>query len=132
MGFCFYQHPIYYDQYGLKDFAISAATHTYRWTHDPNDPWWDCTHDSSNHWSLSDSTVGFTGGKYLVVQGEAHQYHVQIGRNAPAKLSFTNLTYRLAGTTTWPVLNVTLEAVQPPYGVSEPQAGQMMVWTNAH
>lgn len=72
-------------------------------------------------------------GPQLIVQGEAHKQHGQIGKVAPAKLLFSDLQYRSSATGSWPLLNVSEYVVDTPYGWDEPAGGQMRVWTaNAH
>ena len=111
-------------------YSISAATHTYMTKkRDGSNTIWDCYSDGQ--WK-AEWLVNFSQGTDMPVQGEVSSIDTQIGRNAPARLTFTNMVYRHAVTLGWLQLNIVLIPPDSPYGNAEPTAGQFENWTNAH
>lgn len=119
-------------QYKIQDFSITHASHRYKVVYDTVDKYWDCSIDNVVKYSYSGANANFSGGSLAVAQGEAHQPHVQIGRNAPAKLAFTDMQYRKQSDGSWPAFNVTLDPADVPCGEDKPVVGQIRVWTNPH
>lgn len=77
------------------------------------------------------SWMGWSSAPYTAVQGEAKAPHVQIGKMAPGALLISAIQYRnLAGT--WLTLDLVTHTPPSPYGIGEPTAGQLQLWTNAH
>ena len=132
-GYCEVQNPTVPSKYDMDTFAVSSATHGYKFQYDTTDAIWDCFLDDSGKAAYTLSFVGFSSSSDLVqAQGEAHAVHGQIGRMYPAKLLLYDMQYRKASDGAWPAVNVTLDPVVFPYGRDEPAVGQLRVWTNAH
>lgn len=133
-AYCEVQSPItpYPEGYAIQSYAISAASHSYGWTYDSVDKYWDCFVDNVGKMSKPSSFVDFTSGTTIDVQGEPKAKHVQVGKMAPGALLFSGMQYRQATTGSWLTVNVTIHTPIPPYGIAEPSAGKMQVWTNAH
>jgi hypothetical protein len=116
--------------YFIHEFTLSAATHTYRWA--LNGLTWECSLDLVVKDWTTVSSIGISRGNAVNGQGEAHELGAQIGRVAPAKLSFTNLKYRRSSNGTWYTVAVNLNTPPSQYGNDSPAAGQMRVWTNGN
>jgi hypothetical protein len=132
-GYCETQHPTSSTTYQFITFPISSATHAYMFTYDSFDGFWDCFVDGAPKHAFTSGSVGFTSSSlFIEVGGETKADHGQIGRMSGATLLFSDMQYRRASDGQWPALNVTLSAPPTPYGNSEPNFGQLRVWTNAH
>lgn len=119
-------------QYKIVEFGLTHVTHNYMQQYVSAAGRWDCALDSVVKFSWSLINAGFYQGTYLVAQGENHQAHVQIGKMAPSKLTFSSLNYRNASGTSWSTMNITPHVSGGPYGADEPAVGKLRVWTNAH
>lgn len=109
------------------------VTNVFRFHYNRTDDYWQCRINDIVRKQLTAVTMGWTQGWWMPVQGETHGYHVQIGELYPAKLTFTEMTYRQTTSTTWQTLNLGgVNSPDWPYDVEEPQAGKMRVWTYDH
>jgi len=118
--------------YMFLDFNISHGPHDYKFQYDTFDDYWDCYVDSSFKASQSRTAAGFDSGRYVGVQGEAIQAHVQIGEMAPSKLSYSAVKRRKESDGVWVFTNLSRVAPLFPYGSDLPFAYEMRAWTNAH
>lgn len=105
---------------------LSAATHNYLWQRESNG-WWTCRVDGGAP-QANTGNVNFASGLWGNAQGETSVMHAQIGRVAPAKLAFSSLHYRAAGS--WISMGLTLQS-DGPYG-RDFGGGLFRNWTNAH
>ena len=120
--------------YQILEFVITHTAKAYRQqkSGSGSSQMWSCYIDNTPVASYSLTKVGFASGLYSVVQGEAHQDHVQIGEMAPDRLLFSSMIRRKTTDGTWSILNVVPSPNTSPYEVAEPLAGRLEVWTNAH
>lgn len=125
--------PVMYCEYKRTDspardfyFSLSAATHEYRWERASTQ--WNCMLDGASRFGTT--SPNFTSGGFANAQGETNSTHAQLGRMAPAKLSYNSTQYRLNGV--WNNMVLTLDAVSSPYGRDSLGAGSFRDWTNAH
>ena len=134
MGYCEVQNPSDLSHHDLDMFPILHVPKTFTWTLDRADQIWDCGYYNTNPPGTSKTVawLGFASGRTFQAGGEAHQYHVQIGLNAPYKLLLSSMTYRKTSLTTWTTAKIVEDATVSPYGNDEPAAGQLRVWTDAH
>jgi hypothetical protein len=132
-GYCEIQHPTSTDRYKIDLFTISAASHAYKFSYDTIDGYWDCSHDTSTHYSYSGPYYGITSSSdEIEAGGETWAEHGQIGRMWGSSLLLSDMQYRKASDGQWPAVNLTLTTPNWPYGNSEPYFGQIRVWTYAH
>lgn len=122
--------------YQLTEYSVTNATHAYKWESREFEEkgtlhrQWECSVDGAVKAFAPTTTYGFSKGSWMPVQGEAHSAHVQIGKMAPNKLSFSSLNYK-AGTS-WPVLSPSSPSAPAPYGADVPNSSTVRVWTNPH
>jgi hypothetical protein len=127
-GYCEFNHVN--GSLELVEWAMTAATHKFTVQYHRATGYWECFMDGV--WKTA-NPVGFASGTYLNAQGEVRTVHTQIGRNAPGKLLFSNMSREFDDLSNgWTTFNVTLADPDSPYGNSEPQPGQFKNWTNAH
>ena len=132
-GFCEIQHPTASERHAFEFFSVSPATHGYKFTYDVNDGFWDCSHDTSSHYSYSGSYYGFTSSNdFIEAGGETLAEHGQIGRMWGQNILLSDMQYRKASDGQWPAVNLVLIPPNWPYGNTEPAFGQIRVWTYAH
>jgi hypothetical protein len=115
------------------DSSVTPATHSYKFSYDSVDGYWDCSHDSSSHYSYSGSFYGFTSSSdEIEAGGETWAEHGQIGRMWGQSFLLSDMQYRKASNGQWPAVDLVLTPPNWPYGNSEPAFGQLRVWTYAH
>jgi hypothetical protein len=129
-GYCEFNGPGFYQQTGH---AISQVAHTYRMDRSSASPGynWTCKIDGVSKATAHSSSVGFSTAPKVIVQGEAHDTHVQIGLMAPGKLVASSLAY-LNSSGTAIAMSPTLNTPNAPYGIDKPTTTQVRMWTNGH
>ena len=129
-GYCEFNGPGFYQQTGH---AISQVAHTYRMDRSSASPGynWTCKIDGVSKATAHSSSVGFSTAPKVIVQGEAHDTHVQIGLMAPGKLAASSLAY-LNSSGTAIAMSPTLNTPNAPYGIDKPTTTQVRMWTNGH
>lgn len=113
----------------IVEITLSSSTHLYN-NFQTNSSWY-CLIDSPQMIRTT-SWTGFAYGDILIAGGETISPHSQIGKMAPGKLLLSNLQ-SWSGSGNYSTLDlVCCVAPVAPYGMDEPQAGQLRNWTNAH
>jgi hypothetical protein len=124
---CEFTGPSGYHQIDLH--SISAATHPYQIDRVIifGISGWGCFLDGSLWTSRPDSTMGFSIGSSMTIQGETDAAFSQIGAVSPSKTTFSSLNYHVGAN--WVPLTPVCQATDSHYGHSC-AAGQYQDWTN--
>jgi hypothetical protein len=118
--------------YVLTEYSIPNQAQFYAYDFNSRTGKFECKIAGTLRRLTDPSWIGFSSSKWVPVQAEAHEDHLQLGRVDPSWLSFQSTGYRPVGTTGWTTMAIQgVSSDDAVWNFTKPSSSHMKVNTDA-